>query len=95
MKTKDGGHAFPVTHQHGMSMRQYYKSKFMAALIGSAEFGATLQRVFDPDREIANAGVVVIRPAGLPMHGHTLSLIPQVHAGNTRQRMKYEMSSLR
>lgn len=42
--------------QDGMTLHDYYKGQAMAALITNMEFGGTLQRMFDPEKKIANAG---------------------------------------
>ena len=63
---KDGGPAFPCfsvtqgmvypTNVSGMSLRDWFAGKAMASLITNAEFGATIQRIFDPTRAIASMG---------------------------------------
>lgn len=63
----DGGPAFPISSstgdprdgvycRGGMSLRDYFAAKAMASLMQNVEYGATLQRLFDPTGSIAQAG---------------------------------------
>jgi hypothetical protein len=43
-------------YERKLHLRVKLAGKVMAAYIVNAEFGAQLQRLFDPDKKIANAG---------------------------------------
>ena len=65
----DGGPAFPIVERSyhpdgtpvcaeyaGLSIRDYFAGQALNGLLQSAHYGGELQRIFDPKREIANAG---------------------------------------
>lgn len=63
----DGGSAFPVpayTHTNGdvewptpgMMQRDWFAGMALQAYLSNLSFGGELQRIFDPNKTIANAG---------------------------------------
>jgi hypothetical protein len=48
---------FPSDYRtNGMTLRDYFAAKAMASLMSNLSYGAELQRIFDPNKTVANSG---------------------------------------